>query len=70
MFNNAPYQTSITAVCFIKETTPSYFVCRDSFGPMDNESQIPKLYLSITGMHATPPQGTFDYHAISTEPVL
>ena len=35
-----------------------------------NEYSTPKLYLSITGMHATPPQGTFDYHAISTEPVL
>ena len=59
MFNNACYQTSITAVCFIKETTPSYFVCRDNLGPMDKESQIPKLYLSITGMLPHPRANLF-----------
>ena len=69
IFNLGPNQTSTTAVCFIKETTPSYFVCRDSLGPMNNESQIPKRYLSITGP-ATPPQGKFVYHAILTKPVL
>ena len=50
IFNLGPNQTSTTAICFIKETTPSYFVCRDSLGPMDTQSQIPKLHLSITGM--------------------
>ena len=57
--NLGPNQTSTTAVCFIKETTPSYFVCRDSLGPMNNESQIPKRYLSITGLPPHPRANLF-----------